>query len=129
MKPLIVISFLFFGSMAFAAPEASSVNEKALEILFSNSGQLTSQEGKKVSAVLAQTMLTSEKTNNKVSNSCAYDSGDDVFKCSLSIFNKDDQQLNAEESLVVIRYQLEKAVNGLPSEKLFYLSVEVSYVD
>jgi hypothetical protein len=125
MKTILFMGLSLFATVALAAPSQSQVNTKAFEILVVNSSKLISQDGHKVSAILAESLVTDEQTHNKVSNSCAYDQNDEAFKCRLMILNADDQKAGREESSIEIYYQLEKAANGLPSANPFFLSVEV----
>lgn len=129
MKIFIAILSLVsaFSMATFASPSAEQINHSALDILISNSGKLASEELQKVSSILARALTTNEKTHNKISNGCVYDKPDNAFKCRLIILNRDDKENARTESIVEIRYELERGSNGLPSDDLFYLTVQVIY--
>ena len=108
-----------------AQVSADVVNRTAMEILIKNSGRMTSQEGETVAQILSRSLSTEGATNNKIMNNCSFDNGDEIFKCILTISNRDDQAKPRTESTLTIQYQLERLSNGRPSENLFYLSVQV----
>lgn len=126
LKVLIATSVLILSQISAAASSSpQSLNNQALAILIQNASKLTSEEGKPVSSLLAESMLTSADTHNKISNNCIYDSNDSAFKCSLTISNADDKVEGRTESSTEIQYQLERDASGQPSKEMFYLTVQI----
>lgn len=124
LKMLIAASILLLSPLAFAA-STEQVNSQALAILIQNSSKLTSEDGQAVPNLLAGALVTSADTHNKISNSCNYDKGDQVFNCSLVITNADDKLEGRTESSTVIQYQLETDASGNPAKEMFFLTVQV----
>lgn len=125
MKIIIPLIITIIGATAVAAPNPQQINQNGLEILLSNADKLRTIEGKSVTQILAESIVTTDGTHNKISNTCRFDNDDGDFKCSLKVLNVDDRLKNRTESLIEIQYILESSFDGLPSKKLFYLSVEV----
>jgi hypothetical protein len=120
-----VVAFLF-ATQAFATSiiTPQQVNEAGLSALLANSERMTDQDGVKVSDLLSRSLLTSATTHNKISNECAYDRGDQLYKCELTILNADDKAKGRTESSLSIRYELEAdSKTKMPSKDLFTLSV------
>lgn len=126
MKAFVMVVVSLLSLNAVAAPSQYAIEQKALEILLKNSGQLTSQDGQSVAEILSTVITTGPGTLNKVKNSCVFDKGDSLFKCTLNISNSDAPGQGGSESSIEIKYQLEEARTGLPSNGLFTFSVSVS---
>lgn len=114
------------GNGQVGTVDSNRINEVALEILLKSSSKLATLDGQKVFAILAQSLLTGDSTHNKISNTCVYDVGDSLFKCSLVILNSDDKVKGRTESSTEIDYQLERTENGLPSDDLFITTVQLN---
>ena len=113
------------GAASSSAIDLDKTNQVALEILLKNSGVFRSQEGKRISDVLSKQLVTDNDNHHKISNNCSYDKVDELFKCTLIIANTDDAIEERTESSTAIRYELERAQNGLPSDVLFSLTAIV----
>lgn len=126
---LALVSLLMFSCIASAQVSKPKVNQRALSILLENSGKIseldqTTLKSNRLSTILAQSLVTGAETNLKVTNSCVLDSSDNVFKCVLSIVDRDDD--NSSESQTSIRYQLEvDEKSKLPSRDMLFLSVDI----
>lgn len=125
MNKIALIIIALFSLNTFAASAQSDVDRKALEILLKNSGQFVDETGESVASMLSSALVTDAETHNKVSNTCSYDPNDELFKCSLVILNADDRVEGRTESSLEIQYELERCEDGMPSDKLFMLSVAV----
>lgn len=120
MKLTLFLSIVLLSTSALAVTKKSQVNDKAYSILLRNMNSLVTQTGLPLASEIAEDLKRANKGDKsyKIQNNCAYDRDDSLFDCKLSI--------RRLESLVEVNYELERGHDGLPSEDLFSLTVEVN---
>jgi hypothetical protein len=124
LKFSMFITFGLLSLSALAAQTKAQVNDKAQYILIKNMNSLVTQTGMPLASEIAEDLKRAKKGDKsyKIMNSCTYDKDDSLFECKLSI----RQPSKGLDSLVEVNYELEREHDGLPSEDLLSLAVEVN---